>query len=350
MNNTILSLRADTFSRTQLPVATGWLLADCTEFRGKQDLWIRQKPAVLEALRQEAMVLSVESSNRIEGVTIPADRLRPIVLGNARPRDRSEEELSGYRRALEWIFERGAETDLDRRALLHLHATSHAGAGDAGQFKVRDNEIIEIKASGDRIVRFRPTSAKETPGAIDLWCAGYAELIAARAAPPLLLIATAVFDFLCIHPFRDGNGRVSRLLTTMLLQQQGFVVSRFVSLERMVEESKEDYYRVLQECSRGWAEGKNEIVPWWNYFLTILRRAYVMFAETMEKAKTPSGKTHVVRQAALAQVGPFTLADVAAEVPGTSEPMVKKVLAGMREEGLLILEGRGRGARWRVKV
>jgi len=117
-----------------------------------------------------------------------------------------------------------------------------------------------------------------------------------------------------------------------------------------VEESKEDYYRVLQECSRGWAEGKNEIVPWWNYFLTILRRAYVMFAETMEKAKTPSGKTHVVRQAALAQVGPFTLADVAAEVPGTSEPMVKKVLAGMREEGLLILEGRGRGARWRVKV
>jgi hypothetical protein len=127
-----LTLKPDTFIRTGLPVATSWLLADCMEYRGKQDLWVRQQPAVLEALRQEALVSSVESSNRIEGVTVDAERLRPLVLGNARPRDRSEEEVAGYRRSLEWIFTRREPVDINARTVLHLHALSLAGASDAG--------------------------------------------------------------------------------------------------------------------------------------------------------------------------------------------------------------------------
>jgi Fic family protein len=318
------------------------------EYRGKQDLWVRQRPAIVEALRQEAMVLSVESSNRIEGVTVSTERLRPLVLGKARPRDRSEEEVAGYRRALEWIFAGKSRLPLSTKTLLGLHKMSHAGATDAGPFKVRDKEIIEIKPSGERIVRFRPTPAGETPAAAGALCESFSRLTSGGKAPPLLLTATAILDFLCIHPFRDGNGRVSRLLTNMLLKEQGFVVCRFVSLERLVEESKEEYYRVLGECSAGWAEGRNKILPWWNYFLTILRRAYVEFGEKMEQSGGARGKSEIVRHAALSQMGPFTLAQVAAAVPDTSQAMVKKVLAAMREEGLLTLEGRGRGARWQV--
>ena len=343
-----LTLNPDTFTRTPLPVATSWLLSDCGEFPGKQDLWVRQRPAVLEALRRQALVLSVESSNRIEGVTVSAERLRPLVLGHARPRDRSEEEVAGYRRALDWVFSPRAAAPLETRTLLHLHALSHAGAGDAGQFKARDNEIIEIKPSGDRVVRFVPTPASDTPAAVDALCESYRRLSEQKAAPPLLLIATAVFDFLCIHPFRDGNGRVSRLATTLLLQQQGFAVGRFVSLERLVEDTKEDYYRVLAECSRGWAQGNHVIVPWWNYFLTIVRRAYGQFAEKFESAGPATGKSQIVRQTALALTEPFTLADVAAAVPGISAPLIKKMLAELRREGRLTLEGRGRGARWCV--
>jgi Fic family protein len=163
-----------------------------------------------------------------------------------------------------------------------------------------------------------------------------------------MLVATFVFDFLCIHPFRDGNGRVSRLLTTLLLEQHDYVVGRFVSLERLVEGSKEDYYRVLGECSRRWAEGRNEIAPWWNYFLTIIRRGYSEFAEKIERASCHGAKTELARHAALGQVGPFTLGDLSGQVPSASPQLLKKVLAALKKEGRVQLTGRGRSARWQV--
>ncbi len=344
----ILTLRPETFERIAVPLSTSWLLGDCMEMRGKQDLWNRQKPEMLQALRQQAVIQSVESSNRIEGVTVDADRLVPVVLGGARPKNRPEEELAGYRRALEWIFSRKGPVRIDTRAILHLHALCQAGAADAGKLKARDNEIIEISARGERRVRFRPTPAKQTPAAMKKLAAAYEENVESGEAPPLLLIATTILDFLCIHPFRDGNGRVSRLLTTLLLQQHGFVVGRFISLERIVESSREDYYRSLHECSVGWAEGRNPVLPWWNYFLTVLRRAYVEFSEAVERTESHQGKSELIRRAALAQVGPFTLADVQAEVPAVSEPLIKKVLSALKGEGRLQLTGRGRGARWVV--
>jgi Fic family protein len=344
----MVSLALSRIRNVDVPVATAWLLADCMEARGKQDLWIRQKPAVLDALREQAVIQSVESSNRIEGVTIAQDRLRPVVIGKAKPRDRSEEELAGYRKALDWIFSRKAPVLIEPDLALRLHAMAQGGfSGDAGLWKERDNEIVEFNSRGERRVRFKPAPAKDALRLMRRLSSEYMTAIEDKAAPPLLVIATTVFDFLCIHPFRDGNGRVSRLLTTLLLQQHGFVVARYVSLERLIEETKDRYYDVLAQCSAKWHQGQNEIIPWWDYLLTIIRRAYLEFERRIEITQAPA-KTDIVRDAVMKQTNPFTLADIAAQCPSVSSQMIKKVLADLKQEGLVHLTGRGRGARWTV--
>jgi Fic family protein len=163
-----------------------------------------------------------------------------------------------------------------------------------------------------------------------------------------LIVATFVLDFLCIHPFRDGNGRVWRLATSLLLQSQGFQVARYISLERLIEERKEEYYRVLKLCSQGWHEGRNEIIPWWNYFLGMLRSAYKEFERQVESVEARPAKSELIRQTVLGQVGRFTLADMAAQLPAASSQLIKKVLAEMKKAGQVRLVGRGRGARWDV--
>ena len=345
----MLSLDPEKLVATSIPISTGWLLGSCMEARGKQDLWVKQKPEVLEVLRAQAIIQSVESSNRIEGVTIPADRLRPVVLGKVRPRDRSEEELAGYRRALGWIFSRKRRVIITPAIVKRLHGSAQGGfSGDAGEWKKRNNEIIEIIPGGERRVRFVPTSAKDTPKAVESLCRNYREACEDERVPSLLLIATFVFDFLCIHPFRDGNGRVSRLLNTLLLQEHGFHVSRYISLERLVEETKDEYYHMLAECSQGWHDGTNEIVPWWNYFLNVLRRAYQEFERQVESVDARPAKSELVRQAVLSQVEQFTLADLVVQLPAASPQLIKKVLSNLKKAGKVSLVGRGRGARWEV--
>jgi Fic family protein len=310
---------------------------------------MRQKPEVLDVLHEQAIIQSVESSNRIEGVTIPADRLRPVVLGKVKPRDRSEEELSGYRQALDWIFSRKRQVSVIPAVIQRLHALAQGGfSGDAGEWKTRDNEIIEILPNGERKIRFVPTSAKETPKTMDALCRNYREACDDQRVPPLLIVATFAFDLLCIHPFRDGNGRVSRLATTLLLQAHGFQVARYVSLERLVEQSKEDYYGVLAECSQGWHEGKNDLNPWWNYFLSVLRLAYKEFERQVESTEARPAKSDLVRQTVLAQVEQFTLGDLAAQLPSASTQLIKKILTELKKQGKIRLVGRGRGARWAI--
>jgi Fic family protein len=327
--------------------ATVWLLGECMQARGKQEMWMRQRPEVLEALREQAMIQSVESSNRIEGVTVAANRLRPVVLGKARPLDRPEEELAGYRKAIDWIFSRKRRVPLSSEVVRKLHALAQGGAsGDAGQFKSRNNEIIEILPGGGRRVRFVPTTAKDTPHAADALCEAYVQLRGIEQVPVLPLIAACVFDLLCIHPFRDGNGRVSRLLTTFLLMQEGFSVCRYISLERLVEDRKEEYYNVLAHCSTDWHEGQNDIDPWWNYFLSALRQAYCDFSHKVENASGRPTKSDLLRRAVLDQVGPFTLSEILAVVPAASQQLAKKVLLAMKKEGTVQIAGRGRGAVW----
>lgn len=345
----MLSLDPKKLAEISIPVGTSWLLGSCMEARGKQDLWMRQKPEVLDVLHEQAIIQSVESSNRIEGVTIPADRLRPVVLGKVKPRDRSEEELSGYRQALDWIFSRKRQVSVIPAVIQRLHALAQGGfSGDAGEWKTRDNEIIEILPNGERKIRFVPTSAKENPKTMDALCRNYREAYDDQRVPPLLIVATFAFDLLCIHPFRDGNGRVSRLATTLLLQAHGFQVARYVSLERLVEQSKEDYYGVLAECSQGWHEGKNDLNPWWNYFLSVLRLAYKEFERQVESTEARPAKSDLVRQTVLAQVEQFTLGDLAAELPSASTQLIKKILTELKKQGKIRLVGRGRGARWAI--
>ncbi len=335
--------------RTDIPVSTGWLLGSCMEARGKQDLWIRQKPEVLDALRTQSIIQSVESSNRIEGVTVETDRLRPLVMGKTKPRDRSEEELAGYRRAIDWIFSRKNPAAITPKIILRLHEMAQRGSiGDAGVWKSRNNEIIEILPNGKRKIRFRPTPAKDTPLVVDNLCRNYVYFCVGQNVPMLLVIATFVFDFLCIHPFRDGNGRVSRLLTTLLLHAHGFQVVRYISLERLVEESKDEYYQVLAACSQKWHEGKNQIVPWWNYFLGVVHRAYKEFEQKVESVDARPAKSELIRQTVLAQTEPFALSDISTQLPFASPQLIKKVLAALKKQNAVRLTGRGRSARWEV--
>jgi Fic family protein len=339
----------DRIESFNLPVATAWLLSECMHAHGKQELWMQQRPEVLQALREQAVVQSVESSNRIEGVSIAAERLRPLVLGKARPRDRSEEELSGYRKALDWIFSRKRRVEFSPEVVLKLHALAQGGmTGDAGCWKSKNNEIIEILPNNERRVRFVPTSAVETPDAMKLLCTSYQYARENEQLPTLLTIATCIFDLLCIHPFRDGNGRVSRLVTTFLLIQEGFAVCRFISLERIVEERKEEYYSVLAQCSKEWHTGKNDIAIWWNFFLSVLRNAHGELFKKFEGKISSTPKGDLVRRVIHDQVGSFSLSEMAVQIPEVSVAMIKKMLMTMKKEGVLISTGRGRGATWEV--
>lgn len=336
-------------AETPIPLATGWLLGSCMEACGKQDLWIRQKPETLEVLREQAIVQSVESSNRIEGVTVAANRLRPVVIGRSKPKDRPEEELAGYRTALDWIFSRKNRLTLTPELICKLHSLAQGGTtGDAGEFKKRDNEIIELMPNGDRGIRFVAVPAKKTAVAMENLCRRYRDGCQDERIPPLLLVGTFILDFLCVHPFRDGNGRVSRLLTTLLLQTHGFQVARYISLERHVEERKEEYYQTLKICSQGWHERKNEIIPWWNYFLGVLRSAYKEFEHRIEIAGKGAPKSDLVKNTLLTQVEPYTLAEMSAQLPAASTQLIKKVLAELKRARRVRLQGRGRGARWEV--
>lgn len=334
-----------------VPMSTNWLLNDLAEAKGKQELYTRQSPQVLKALREMALVQSVESSNRIEGVTVAADRLRPLVLGHARPKDRSEQEITGYRHALNLIHTEADKLQITPDLLRRLHQLCQAGSGDAGQFKRLDNEVIELRPGAAPIVRFKCVSAKATPAAVDELCLVLRHAIDQDHIPPLIAIGAFVLDFLCIHPFRDGNGRVSRLLTLLALYQHGYEVGRYVSLERLVEESKEDYYHVLRQSSQRWHDARHELLPWLNHFLAIIRRAYGEFEQRSGEVKSKRGAKSALVEAALASfLSDFTLADLERACPGVSRDLIRRLLWQHQKDGQLECLNRGPGAVWRKKV
>jgi len=344
------SFRSGRLRDLTLPTGTVWLLTGIAEAKGRQDLFIRQMPQRLKALREMALVQSAESSNRIEGVTVEPGRLRPLVVGNARPRNRSEEEIHGYRRALHLIHTSAADLSVTPETILRLHRVIQEGAGDAGRWKQVDNEIVELRRGAAPVVRFRPVSASKTPGAVKELCLLYRHALDQEHIPPLLAVAGLVFDFLCIHPFRDGNGRVSRLLTLLALYQHDYEVGRYISLERLVEETREDYYESLRQSSENWHEGRHDLLPWLNYFLAVLRRAYREFEERAGQVKSPRGaKTALVEAAVEGFPGEFTLSDLERACPGVSRDMVRRVLRELQRAGRVVCLGRGPGARWRRK-
>ena len=344
----MMSFRGNRLAETKLPLGTVWLLEKLAESKGKQSLYEKQSPQVLKALRELALVESTESSNRIEGVTVGRDRLRPLVLGNVRPRDRSEEEIVGYRRALAWIHTNHEKIPIEPDTIKRLHGLAQGGTvGDAGAWKQTQNEIVEIYPDGRRAVRFRPVEPDQVAAAVDELCFAYRHSIDQLKVTPLLALACLVLDFLCIHPFRDGNGRVSRLLTLLALYHHQHAVGRYISLERIIEQTKESYYEVLQKSSASWHEGDHDIFPWFNYFLSTMRTGYREFEERAERQRPARGAKADLISYALGNVpSPFGISDVERLCPNVSRDMIRVVMNRWRKDGKLKVIGRGRDAQW----
>ena len=320
------------------------------EYRGKQELFARQRPEVFEALRTVAMVESSESSNRLEGIRAPKARIEAIVLRDTRPTNRSEQEIAGYRDALNLIHESGRDMPFSANVILQLHRTIYGYLPqEGGHWKTTDTEIVERGPGGEVLrVRFVPVSAVATPGYMDELVTRYRARLDEGVHDALVVIPSAVLDFLCVHPFLDGNGRVARLLTLQLLYHAGYDVGRFISLERIFEESWESYYETLEASSQGWHEGEQDPFPWLRYFWGVLLRAYGEFEERVGTIGTGKGsKTQQVRAAVERRTMPFAISELQRDCPGVSKEMVRHVLRQMRDEGLLVAEGKGRGARWR---
>lgn len=317
--------------------------------RGRQALWYQQVPEILQDLRTIAVVQSAESSNRIEGVTVAAERLEPLVLQRVDPQNRSEQELAGYRDALALIHESAADMPFSANVLLQLHGLLFRYMADAGgEWKRAPNDIIERHPGGEERLRFAPTPPHLTPVQVEQMCARYQQ--AREGGEALVLIPLAILDFLCIHPFRDGNGRVARLLTLMLLYQAGYEVGRYISLERVIEDSRETHYEALEASSQGWHEGQHDAMPWLNYFWGMLLRAYRDFADRMRAAKPAAhgNKGQQVRLVVLRQPAPFGIRRIEEQCLGVSPDMVRHVLRQMKDEHLVEVHGRGRGARWQL--
>jgi len=343
------SLEPDFLEHQAIPLEMGGTLRALGEYRGKQELFSRQTPQVLETLKQVAMVQSAESSNRIEGIVVDDDRLKALVEKKTTPRDRPEAEVVGYRNVLDQIHTRFERIPVTPESILKIHGEMLKATNlPAGIWKRKDNTIEERLADGRWITRFVPLSARETPHFMSELCTRFNRLWEEQRLDRLLLLHAFVLDFLCIHPFTDGNGRVSRLLTVLLLHQAGYDVGRYISLERLIEQSKETYYEVLQRVSQNWHERRHALLPWWQYSLGVLIEAYKEFEDRVGTVKSSRGaKTEWVRAAVNKLPQEFGVSELARACPGVSRPMIRVVLEALRAEGRINVSGAGRGAMWR---
>ncbi len=318
------------------------------EYKGKQELFKEQAPQLLKTLLQTSIIQSTESSNRIEGVTALPDRMKGLLEEKTAPRDRSEQEITGYRDVLNTIHASHADIPFTPNVVLQLHRDLYKFTSEeGGSWKSVDNDITETLDDGTRVVRFKPVPAYATPEAMErlharfnvLWSSGEVEL--------LLLVSSYVLDFLCIHPFRDGNGRMARLLTLLLLYKAGYEVGRFISLERIVEYTRESYYNTLYTSSQGWHEKKHDLRPWWEYILGVILAAYKEFEERVGMLTTARGaKREMVLNAVDLLPRKFQVADVERLSPGVSRPTINRALADLRDEGRINCVKPGRGAIW----
>ncbi|MFH0939088.1 MAG: Fic family protein [Planctomycetota bacterium] len=342
------SLDIDFLNRQAIPIEMGGLLQKLGEYKGRQDLFQHQTPQVLATLKQTAIIESTESSNRIEGVTVPSNRFKELMARPSKPKDRSEAEILGYREALLKIHTKPESFSIDEKTILDLHRQIYSRTDvPAGQWKRRDNVIEERLSDGHWITRFMPISARETPNYIKELCVRFNRLMDKRQTSPLILIPAFVFDFLCIHPFSDGNGRVSRLLTVLMLHQTDYTVGRYISIERLIEESKETYYEALQLSSKSWQKGKHNLKPWWEYSLGILIGAYQEFERRVGAiTKARGAKTAIVEETIdhLPQI--FKISDIEKLCLSVSRDMIRVILNRLRKDGHIVSKGTGRGALW----
>ena len=337
--------------KADLPISSVWLMNAISEYKGKQEIYAHQSPQILKALVELALIESAESSNRIEGITVERNRLKPLVIGHSKPRDRSEEEVAGYRKALGLIHDKYKSLRITPETIKELHRLCCGETWDAGKWKEKNNDIVRKYPDGRVEVIFKPVSAAETPEMVKQLCLAYENSITQLKYPDLYAIACLILDFLSIHPFRDGNGRVSRLLTLLALYQHGFQVGKYISIERITEQSKETYYESLNKSSQKWHQAKHDCLPWFNYFLGTVLGAYKEFEERAGNIKPSRGaKTAIVMKAIESQHGEFSISDIERACPNVSRVMIKKVLLRQQKDKKIKCLGKGQSAKWERMV
>lgn len=328
-----------------MPINVSWQLESIAEKRGHQELYTRQSPEQLARLREYAMVESAVASNRIEGVEVDGNRIGTIIFGNGIMRDRDEEEVRGYRKALDLIHTASSSLTLSLETICRFHALSRPSIWDSGKFRTKDCEIVQTHEDGSSRVRFKAVAPQQVVAELESAIEAYENTILAGRISPLVALAAFNLDFLCIHPFRDGNGRVSRLLLLFMLYRLGYEAGRYVSVERMIELSKDRYYETLEKSSAGWHEGRQDIWPYVNYVLYTIDEVYGEFENRFAHAGQKRGeKSRSVTTVLNETEGKFTVRDIEWKCPGVSKETIKSVLKAHPE--CFVCEGRGVAARW----
>lgn len=321
------------------------LVSGIHEYRGRQELHLTQKPAVLDKLVEVAKVQSTESSNAIEGIFTSNTRLNQLMQSKTTPKNRDEEEIAGYRFVLDMIHESYEYIPISSNYILQLHQNLYrfTNRSIGGHFKNSDNHIVARYENGVEHIIFEPLSPLETPIAIDRICEEFNRVSATEEVDTLLLIPIFIHDFLCVHPFNDGNGRMSRLLTTLLLYRAGYVVGRYVSLEKKIADLKDLYYDSLNMSQNGWHEGEDDPTPFIKYILKTIIAAYKDFEERIEIIDIKEPAIEQVRAAVYKKIGKFTKSEIMEMCPKLGRASVENSLTALVNEDVLERRGRGRG-------
>ena len=320
------------------------LIAAIYKEAGKQEMYLKQRPEELEKLVEIAKVQSTEASNAIEGIVTTSTRIRQLVEEKTAPRNRDEQEIAGYRDALNIIHENFDAIPITRNYILQLHKVlySHMNNPMAGQTKSVQNYISATYPDGHTETLFTPLAPFETPEALDRICDEYNRVIGNMEAEPLIVIPIFIHDFLCIHPFNDGNGRMSRLLTTLLLYRNGFYVGKYISLEAKIAKNKDLYYAALRQAQEGWHEGSEDAVPFIKFLLGIILSAYRDFEDRFSLVEQKKPALETVRQATLNKIGRFSKQDIRELCPALSVSSIEGALRKLVASGELKREGNGK--------
>ena len=320
------------------------LIAAIYKEAGKQELYLKQRPEELEKLVEIAKIQSTEASNAIEGIVTTDTRIRQLVEEKTAPRNRSEQEIAGYRDVLSIIHESFDVIPIARNYILQLHKIlyTHTNNPIAGQTKNVQNYISATYPGGRTEILFTPLAPYETPSALDRICEEYSRVIGNLELEPLIAIPVFIHDFLCIHPFNDGNGRMSRLLTALLLYRSGFYVGRYISLEAKIAKSKDLYYDALQASQSGWHTGEDDPVPFIKYLLGTILAAYRDFEDRFSLVEKKLSALETVRMAAQNKIGRFTKQDIRELCPSLSVSSVEGALRKLVASGELRREGNGK--------
>ncbi|MBN2289352.1 MAG: Fic family protein [Candidatus Glassbacteria bacterium] len=343
------SFSREYLERLVIPQRLIVIIRQIGEYKGKQELFSRQAPEMIENLRQIAIILSTESSNRLEGITADHQRIRDLVENKTSPANRPESEIAGYRDVLNTIHASHEHMPFQDGVVRQLHRDLMKYSGkEGGRWKSAPNEISEFLLNGTKKVRFIPVEPAFTAEYMRLLHERYGELEKEQEFDPLILIALYLLDFLCIHPFLDGNGRMARLLGVLLLYRYGYEVGRYISLERIIEQTHESYYDTLYRSSQGWHQGSHDVLPWMEYFLSTVLAAYREFENRLGKLSSGRGsKTNIVLNAIEGFIGDFTLADLEKACPAVGKDWIRTLLQRLKGQGKLEVLSKGRYSRWR---